>query len=70
MEKKKKNNNKKKIADQGIKQVQSLKALESEENKQKIKSIERIFPKEVRELMKLIMKWMKLKNGKKKSKEI
>ena len=49
------------IADQGIKQVEALKALKSDENKQDIKSIDGIFPKE----MKLKIKQMKLKNEKK-----
>ena len=36
------------IADQGIKQVEALKALKSDENKQDIKSIDGIFPKEMK----------------------
>ena len=36
------------IEDQRIKQVEALKALESDENKQDTKSIDRIFPKEMR----------------------
>ena len=36
------------IDDQGIKQVDALKALKPEENQQNLKAIERIFPKETR----------------------
>ena len=35
------------VEDQGIKQVEALKALKSEENKWGIKSIEGIFPKDM-----------------------
>ena len=36
------------VEDQGIKQVEALKALKPEENKEDIKSIEGLFPKEMR----------------------
>ena len=36
------------LDDQGIKQVQALQALKSDKNKQDIKSIDGIFPKEIR----------------------
>ena len=36
------------IEDQGIKQVEALKALKPEENKEDIKSVEGIFPNEMR----------------------
>ena len=36
------------IEDQGIKQVEGLKALKPQENKEDIKSVEGIFPKEIR----------------------
>ena len=49
--------------DQGIKQAENLKALKPEENKEGIKSIEGIFPKDMRtnaiknEMMKLCREW-------------
>ena len=36
------------IEDQGIKQIEDLKTLKPEENKEEIKSVEEIFPKEMR----------------------
>ena len=46
-----------------MKQVEALKALRPEEN-QELESIEGLFPKGL-EILKLKMKWMKLKNWKK-----
>ena len=49
--------------DQGTKQAENLKALKPEENKEDIKSIEGIFPKDMRtnaiknEMMKLCREW-------------
>ena len=51
------------IEDQEIKQVEVLKALKPEENKEDIKSTEEFFQKRW-ELTKLKMKYMKLKNKK------
>ena len=52
--------------DQGIKQVEALKALKSEKNKQDVKSIDGIFPKEMRaneikNEIDEIKKWEKIK---------
>ena len=57
------------IEDQGIKQVEALKALKPKENKENIKSIERLFPKEMRTSeikneIDEIKKWEKVKKGK------
>ena len=58
------------IEDQGIKQVEKLlKALKPKENKENIKSIERLFPKEMRTSeikneIDEIKKWEKVKKGK------
>ena len=57
------------IEDQGIKQVEVLKALKPKENKENIKSIERLFPKEMRTSeikneIDEIKKWEKVKKGK------
>ena len=54
------------IEDQGIKRVESLKALKSEEG---IESIEGLFLQKIWKLMKLKMKYMKSKNCKKKLNE-
>ena len=49
--------------DQGTKQAENLKALKPEENKEDIKSIEGIFPKDMRtnaiknEMMKMCREW-------------
>ena len=57
------------IEDQGIKQVEVLKALKPKENKENIKSIERLFPKEMRTSeikneIDEIKKWEKVRKGK------
>ena len=58
------------IEDQGIKQIEKLlKALKPKENKENIKSIERLFPKEMRTSeikneIDEIKKWEKVKKGK------
>ena len=56
------------IEEQGITQVEALKALKLEKNKEDIKSIEGIFPKDIR-TNEIKMKYMILKNGKRKLNE-
>ena len=56
------------IEEQGITQVEALKALKLEKNKEDIKSIEGIFLKDIR-TNEIKMKYMILKNGKRKLNE-